>query len=85
MPPAAKPKGRKPGAKVKTVDSRDFVRSWMKHDNVKEIADELGLTKSAVSGRGKKMRERGIDLPERNGMSATKDDLNALIAELTSK
>ena len=70
--------------KGKFVDSIAFVKAWLAHRSVREVADAMGMTYAHAAVFAVKLRKEGVNLPRKNPASRSKSDvetLNAMIAE----
>jgi len=55
-----------------SVTQVDFVKAWVAGKNLQEISLALGVTVSAVSTRGAKMKKAGVNLPDRESIASTR-------------
>jgi biotin operon repressor len=67
------------------ISDQDFVKAWMSAETQTQVCDRLGCGQATVSNRAKRLRERGVQLPQlRHGNSYHSDvhELNSLIHDL---
>lgn len=66
----------------KSINNRQFVRTWMKLGSASQVATKLGLSLSSVYTKANNLRKKGVKLPPsaHNQNEDTVDDLNKIIA-----
>ena len=47
----------------KIVTDREFVQAWMNSSSLKEVAEELEITKMVASTKATNLRKKGVNLP----------------------
>lgn len=64
------------------VTSKRFVKTWMEHDTVGQVAQKLNLSKSGTSARATQLRKKGVKLPTKihpRSFDYNVDELNDII------
>lgn len=61
-------------------DHERFVKTWLTSDSVREVAEKLGIKRTAAYNRAAAYRARGVRLPRHSGMIDVAA-LNRLIEE----
>lgn len=66
----------------KTINNREFVRTWMKFGSASQVASKMNLSLPSVYTKANNLRKKGVNLPPsaHNQNQDTVDDLNKIIA-----
>jgi hypothetical protein len=70
---------------MKEINSKTFVRNWMKHKTVEEVARAMKLTAQQTSSKAYALLHKGVHLPTKAsaGKQYTVSELNAIVDSFT--
>jgi hypothetical protein len=67
-----------------TIDSVEFVKTWMTSKTVSEVAEKLDLNKTQVSSKANNLRSLGVKLPNKRVQAEDSiEALNQIVARYT--
>lgn len=60
------------------VSHEAFVKAWMSHSTIDEVAETTGLSYSGVTERAKRLRDAGVQLPGKSRRMRQDIDVKSL-------